>query len=95
LRSTPAEVERIGTGGLSGAPLQARALAVLHLLRARVGERLTLVSVGGVRDADDVCARLQAGAALVQLYSELIFAGPGLPSQLNRKLAAHLRSRRE
>ncbi|HMI94441.1 MAG TPA: quinone-dependent dihydroorotate dehydrogenase [Polyangiales bacterium] len=91
LHSAPADIAACGAGGLSGAPLQARALAVLRLLRARVGERIALVSVGGVRDADDVWARLQAGAALVQLYSELIFAGPGLPSQLNRKLADRLR----
>ena len=91
LRSSPHDIARCGAGGLSGAPLQARALAVLRLLRARVGERLALVSVGGVRDAADVWARLQAGAALVQVYSELIYSGPGLPSQLNRELAARMR----
>jgi dihydroorotate dehydrogenase len=93
LRSSPEEVARCGAGGLSGAPLQARALEVLRLLRARVGERSALISVGGVRDADDVWSRLQAGAALVQLYSELIYAGPGLPSQLNRELAAKMRAK--
>jgi dihydroorotate dehydrogenase len=95
LRSAPEDIARCGAGGLSGAPLQARALAVLRLLRARVGERIALVSVGGVRDADDVWTRLQAGAALVQLYSELIFSGPGLPSQLNRELAARMRKAAE
>jgi dihydroorotate dehydrogenase len=93
LRSSPEEVARCGAGGLSGAPLQTRALEVLRLLRARVGERIALISVGGVRDADDVWSRLQAGAALVQLYSELIYSGPGLPSQLNRELAAKMRAR--
>jgi dihydroorotate dehydrogenase len=93
LRSSPEEVARCGAGGLSGRPLQARALAVLRLLRARVGERMAIVSVGGVRDASDVWARLQAGAALVQLYSELIYAGPGLLSQLNRELAVKIKER--
>ena len=95
LRSVAEEVARCGPGGLSGAPLQTRALEVLRLLRLRVGDRLALVSVGGVRDADDVWARLQAGAALVQLFSELIYSGPSLPSQLNRGLARRMREQQE
>ncbi|MDD9933296.1 MAG: quinone-dependent dihydroorotate dehydrogenase, partial [Myxococcales bacterium] len=85
---TPApEVERCGAGGLSGAPLKNRSLAVLRRLRARVGERMMLMSVGGIEDACDVRARLEAGATLVQLYTALIYSGPGLPARIHRDLA--------
>ncbi len=57
------------TGGLSGRPLKARSLEVLRRLRARVGDRIVLVSVGGVEDVDDVWERLLAGATLVQGYT--------------------------
>ena len=85
------EVESAGAGGLSGAPLKRRSLEVLKRLRARAGDRLVLVSVGGVETADDAWERLQAGATLVQAYTGLIYGGPAWPSRVNRGLAAHLR----
>jgi dihydroorotate dehydrogenase len=88
-----ARVSALGAGGLSGAPLRARALEVLKLLRARVGERLTLISVGGIATPEDVRARLEAGATLVQVYTALIYEGPGLPARLNRALARSPRPR--
>ena len=69
-----------------------RSLAVLRRLRARVGQRLTLISVGGIATADDVIERLQAGATLVQLYSALVFEGPGLPARLHRQLLARVKN---
>jgi dihydroorotate dehydrogenase len=92
LRSTSAEVARCGAGGLSGPPLCERALSVLRRLRARLGERVLLVSVGGIETADDVWERLSAGATLVQVYTALIYEGPSLVRGLNRGLAARLRS---
>jgi dihydroorotate dehydrogenase len=78
-------------GGISGAPLKARSLAVLRRLYARVGDRLTLISVGGIETVDDVWERLRTGATLVQLYSAFVFEGPGLPSRLHRELVDRLR----
>ncbi len=78
------------TGGASGPPVRARSLAVLRLLRERVGDRLVLVSVGGVQDADDVWDRLQAGASLVQAYTGFVYGGPGWPRRLHRDLAARM-----
>jgi dihydroorotate dehydrogenase len=92
LHTPAADVERHGAGGLSGVPLKARALEVLRRLRARAGDRLLLVSVGGIESADDVLERLRAGATLVQIYTALIYQGPGLPRRLNRELAARLRA---
>jgi dihydroorotate dehydrogenase len=74
-------------GGISGAPLKARSLEVLRRLRARVGDRIVLISVGGVESADDVWERVLAGATLVQAYTGLIYGGPGWPRAINFELA--------
>ena len=79
-------------GGISGPPLAARSLAVLRRLRARAGDALVLVSVGGVESADDVWERLQAGATLVQAYTGFVYGGPGWPRRVNRELARRLRA---
>ncbi|MEU7986585.1 quinone-dependent dihydroorotate dehydrogenase [Streptosporangium canum] len=79
------------TGGLSGRPLKARSLEVLRRLRARVGDRLVLVSVGGVENVDDVWERLLAGATLVQGYSALIYEGPLWAYRIHRGLSRRLR----
>ncbi|MFI6505656.1 quinone-dependent dihydroorotate dehydrogenase [Nonomuraea typhae] len=78
-------------GGLSGRPLKSRSLEVLRRLRARVGDRLTLVSVGGVEDVDDVWERLLAGATLVQGYTGWIYQGPFWASRIHRQLSRRLR----
>ena len=80
---TPAaEVEALGAGGLSGAPLRERALDVLRLLRGRVGPELTLVGVGGISTADDARERVEAGATLVQGYTGFIYGGPLWPRRI-------------
>jgi len=91
LESRTREVEAVGAGGLSGPPLKERSLEVLRRLRERVGDRLVLVSVGGVETADDVAERLEAGATLVQAYTGLIYGGPFWLRGINRALAARLR----
>ncbi|MFC4590739.1 quinone-dependent dihydroorotate dehydrogenase [Sphaerisporangium corydalis] len=78
-------------GGLSGRPLKSRSLEVLRRLRARVGDRLALVSVGGVEDLDDVWERLLAGATLVQGYTGMIYEGPLWAWRINRGLSRRLR----
>jgi len=74
-------------GGLSGAPLKSRSLEVLRRLRARTGDRLVLISVGGIETAADAKARLDAGATLVQAYTAMIYGGPLWPHRLQRDLA--------
>jgi len=91
--STPDDViAALGAGGLSGAPLKARALAVLQRLRAKVGARLTLVAAGGIETADDAWQRIRAGATLVQAYTGFIYGGPGWPRRVHRELAARVRA---
>jgi dihydroorotate dehydrogenase len=87
LLSTPEEVARAGAGGLSGRPLRERALEVLELLRDRVGPELTIISVGGIGDAHDARARLEAGATLLQAYTAFVYEGAGWPARVQRELA--------
>ncbi|WP_228975349.1 quinone-dependent dihydroorotate dehydrogenase [Streptomyces sp. DH12] len=80
------------TGGLSGAPLKQRSLEVLRRLHARVGDRLTLVGVGGIENAEDAWQRILAGATLVQGYSAFVYEGPFYARALHKGLAARLRA---
>lgn len=86
LRTSPRIVEAFGAGGLSGRPLTERSLDVLRVVRATAGERLCIISVGGVADAREVRRRLDAGATLVQGYTEFLYAGPGWAAGINRGL---------
>lgn len=87
LASPSALIERLGAGGLSGAPLKRRAVEVLRRLRARAGDRLTLIAAGGIETPEDAWERIQAGAALVQGYTGLIYGGPLWPRRVRRGLA--------
>jgi dihydroorotate dehydrogenase len=74
------------TGGLSGAPLRLRSEAVLKHVVGRLGGRLPVVSSGGIMGAEDVRRRLDAGAALVQVYTGLVYSGPGLVGEILRSI---------
>ncbi len=86
LASPAADVERVGAGGLSGAPVRARALEVLTLLRKEVGPEMTLIGVGGIGSVEDARERLDAGATLLQAYTGFIYEGAGWPRRLQRAL---------
>ena len=75
------------TGGLSGAPLFERSTQVLKELYRQVGGRMVLVGVGGIASGADAYAKIRAGADVVQLYSALVYEGPGLVSRIKRELA--------
>jgi dihydroorotate dehydrogenase len=78
-------------GGLSGAPLRDLALQRLRDFRKSTGGQLTLIGVGGISSADDAYVRIRAGASLVQIYSALVYEGPGLASKINKGLATLLK----
>ena len=87
LQSSAAEVEACGAGGLSGPPVHARSLEVLKRLKAKVGDQLTLISVGGIETPEQARERIEAGATLVQIYTAFIYEGPFLPKRLAEGLA--------
>ncbi|HWA13389.1 MAG TPA: quinone-dependent dihydroorotate dehydrogenase [Burkholderiales bacterium] len=74
-------------GGLSGAPLRARSTAVVRQLSSALGNRLPIIGVGGIFSAADAREKLAAGASLVQLYSGLVYEGPGLVARVAAGLA--------
>jgi dihydroorotate dehydrogenase len=86
LVSDPVAVAAAGAGGLSGAPLAARSLAMLQLIRSAVPADFCVISVGGVDTAADVRARLDAGATLVQGYTAFLYRGPFWAAGINRGL---------
>ncbi|MBI5840634.1 MAG: quinone-dependent dihydroorotate dehydrogenase [Chloroflexi bacterium] len=74
------------SGGLSGSPLTVRSEAVLHQIVKRVNGQIPIVSVGGIMSPDSAKRRLDAGATLIQLYTGLIYRGPGLVKKILRSL---------
>jgi dihydroorotate dehydrogenase len=74
-------------GGISGAPLAARSLELLRALRQRLGPRFPIINVGGIMSAQDVLARLAAGANLVQVYTGFVYRGPALVTETLQALS--------
>jgi dihydroorotate dehydrogenase len=74
-------------GGLSGAPLKPLALKALRDFRSASGGEIPLIGVGGIASADDAWERICAGASLVQLYSAMVYDGPGIARRIARNLA--------
>lgn len=87
LITDPALVTAAGAGGLSGAPLAVRSLAILAIIRECVPKDFCVISVGGVENAQDVADRLAHGATLVQGYTAFLYRGPLWASSINRGLA--------
>jgi dihydroorotate dehydrogenase len=78
-------------GGLSGEPLKPLALQRLRDFRTATGGALPLIGVGGIATAEDAWARIRAGASLVQLYSAMVYEGPGIARRIVRGLEALMR----
>jgi len=74
------------SGGLSGAPLKALALDALRRFRSESGGELPLIGAGGIASAEDAWERIRAGASLVQLYSAMVYEGPGIARRIGRGL---------
>jgi len=83
----PAQVHGL-KGGLSGQPLRDRSTAMVSCLYRKTGGKLPIIGVGGVMNPLDALAKLEAGAALVQVYTGLVYAGPSLVKHINQALLA-------
>jgi len=82
LHTPEATVTAIGAGGLSGAPVQARSTEVIRYLRAKLGSGPVIIGVGGIDSAAAAREKIEAGADLVQVYSGLVYEGPGLVREI-------------
>lgn len=74
------------SGGLSGAPLRERSTDIIRTISQYTEGKLPIIGVGGVRTAKDVMEKLEAGASLVQIYTGLIYEGPGMVGDILRKM---------
>lgn len=77
-------------GGLSGAPLFEMSNEMLRTVYRQTGGKVPLIGVGGIQSGADAYTKIRAGASLVQVYTGLVYAGPGLIQSIKRDLAAFL-----
>lgn len=84
LNTDVTEVERIGAGGLSGAPVKKKSNQVLRYLIQQAAGRFPVMGVGGIMTADDAKLKMDTGASLVQLYTGFIYSGPSLVTKIAR-----------
>lgn len=89
LMEPAAAVEAIGAGGLSGQPLKDRATEVIRYLADKSGRAFPIIGVGGIQKPEDAYEKLRAGASLVQVYTGMVYEGPGIVRRINKYLASH------
>ena len=82
LRSSEDEITRLGAGGISGVPVRSRSTDVVRYLSEKGGGQIPIIGVGGIDGVEAAREKREAGASLVQVYSGLIYQGPGLPGRL-------------
>jgi len=88
-----AKVQAWGDGGLSGRALKPKAQAVQRRILRRLNGKQPLIACGGISTAQDALESLTMGASLVQIYTALIFQGPGLVASIHRSICKELASR--
>lgn len=90
LKTSLAEVDRLGAGGISGAPLRSRATEAVRLIHRHTGGEMPIIGVGGIATAEDAWQRILAGASLLQVYTGFIYEGPRLIPRVLNGLAERL-----
>ncbi len=85
-QSPPSDVEKIGAGGLSGAPLREKATSIVRYIHKKTNGNLPIIASGGIFTADDAREKLNAGASLVQVWTGFIYEGPAIALKICRKL---------
>jgi dihydroorotate dehydrogenase len=76
------------TGGLSGRPVKALSTEIIRYLSTKTKGKLPIIGVGGIESAEDALEKIEAGATLVQVYTGLVYSGPGLVRDINLRLLA-------
>jgi len=80
------DTTQIGAGGLSGKPLQSRSTEIIRYIYEKSGGSIKIIGVGGIQSGVDAIEKLNAGASLVQVYSGLVYEGPGLIKKINTSI---------
>jgi len=86
LLTETAAIEKMGAGGLSGKPLQKRSTEVLNYLVGNAGSKLPIIASGGIFTGADAKEKLDAGAALIQVWTGFIYEGPAIVKKINKFL---------
>jgi len=86
LNSSAEQIEKIGSGGLSGKPLNNRSTEVIKYIHDKSNGQIPIIGVGGIHTAQDAIDKLKAGAVLLQLYTGFIYEGPALIKKINKEI---------
>ena len=86
LVTPPGQLHQIGQGGLSGKPLQKRSTEIVRYIHDKTRGMIPIIASGGIFNADDVKEKINAGAALVQVWTGFIYEGPGLVKNILKKM---------
>jgi dihydroorotate dehydrogenase len=86
LKTSKAEIDKIGNGGVSGKPVRTRSTEVIKYLTDKSNKAFPIIGVGGIHSAQDAIEKLEAGADLVQVYTGFIYEGPRLIKKINKAL---------
>lgn len=83
------KIDSIGNGGMSGAPVHKKNLALVKYIHERSEGKLPIIGVGGIMSEQDAKAMIDAGASLVEIYTGFIYEGPALIKRINKYLESH------
>ena len=86
LKTTKIRLESIGNGGLSGKPVKERSTEMIKYLSEKSNKAFPIIGVGGIHSAEDAIEKLEAGAALLQVYTGFIYEGPALVKRINKAI---------
>jgi len=86
LKTEESEVQSIGAGGLSGAPVANRSTEVIRYLNKKLEGKIPIIGVGGIHSKEDALEKLDAGASLIQLYTGFIYEGPSLIKSIKKAI---------
>lgn len=90
LKTSKAEIEKIGFGGLSGKPITEQSTKVIKYLSENSNKSFPIIGVGGIHSENDALEKIKAGADLVQLYTGFIYEGPSLVKRINKAILKQL-----
>jgi len=93
LTTSPKEIKRIGRGGLSGRAISSRSTDIIKQIHSATKGEKTIIGVGGIFSSQDAIEKLRAGADLLQLYTGLVYNGPGVVKEINQGIAFYLKEK--
>lgn len=91
LMTSPSKLSRIGRGGLSGQAIRSKSTAMIEKISDYTNREKPIIGVGGISSAEHAIEKLKAGADLLQIYTGLVYEGPGLVKKINKGLADYLK----